>query len=246
MTPATPPTASLYQATIEHRRLVPITHSFAYRSYYWFVDLDHLPALPWPLRPLARFESSDHCGDPGSRLRTNVDSFLALRGVDLEGGAVTMLCHARVLGHVFNPVTFYWCHRPSNDLECVIVEVHNTYGDRHRYLVRPDEHGVALTLKELYVSPFHPVDGSYAMRLPEPGEQLRLTVRLDRPDGSTFVASVRGRPHDATVPTLLRLAARYPVTPLVGSARIRRQGTALRLRGLRPFPRPPAPSQEPT
>ena len=50
-----------------------------------------------------------------------------------------MLAHARVLGHVFNPLTVYWCHRPSGALECVVAEVHNTYGERHCYLLRTDQ-----------------------------------------------------------------------------------------------------------
>lgn len=240
------PGASLYPATIEHRRLVPLAHSFRYHSYYWSVDLDHVPTAPWPLRALVRFESADHGGDPAPCLRANVDRYLADHGVDLDGGTVRMLCHARVLGHVFNPVTFYWCRGPTARLECVIVEVHNTYGQRHRYLVRPDERGGAVTGKRLYVSPYHPVDGWYSMRLPEPDDLLRLAVRLHRPDGSTFVATVHGRRCDATLWSLLGLFARHPVTPLLGSARIRYQGTLLRLRGLRPFPRPRPPTGEST
>ena len=152
---------------------------FRYRSYLWLVDLDHLPRVPG----LARFRARDHLGDPRASIRANLDRFLAARGVDLGGGRVTMLAHARVLGYVFNPLTVYWCHRPDGTLACVVAEVHNTYRQRHAYLLHTDERGRAEVPKEFYVSPFYPVDGCYRMSLPEPDATLALSVRLDRPDG---------------------------------------------------------------
>ena len=79
-----------------------------------------------------------------------------------------MLANARVLGYVFNPLTVYWCHRPDGELECVVAEVHNTYRERHCYLLRPDAAGRAETAKEFYVSPFLTVAGDYRMALPVP------------------------------------------------------------------------------
>ena len=52
-----------------------------------------------------------------------------------------MLTHARVLGYVFNPLTVFWCHDPAGAPVCVVAEVHNTYGERHRYLLRPGRAG---------------------------------------------------------------------------------------------------------
>ena len=90
-------------------------------------------------RWLARFRARDHLGDPRASIRANLDRFLAARGVDLGGGRVTMLAHARVLGYVFNPLTVYWCHRPDGTLACVVAEVHNTYRQRHAYLLPADD-----------------------------------------------------------------------------------------------------------
>ena len=75
----------------------------------------------------------------------------------------------------------FWCHRPDGRLECVVVEVHNTYGDRHAYLVRPDGSGRASTSKELYVSPFNDVSGSYDLLVPEPGRRAHVHRHLDPP-----------------------------------------------------------------
>jgi DUF1365 family protein len=232
--------ASIYEVTISHARSAPLRNVFRYRSYLWLVDLDHLPRV----RLLAGFRARDHLGDPRASIRANLDRFLAARGVDLGGGRVTMLAHARVLGYVFNPLTVYWCHRPDGTLACVVAEVHNTYRQRHAYLLPADDLGRAEVPKQFYVSPFYPVDGRYRMSLPEPGERLRLSVRLDRPDGHSFAASVRGRAVPATRRELLRAAVCHPWSTAAVSARIRWQGVRLYRRGLPVIPRPAHLSQE--
>jgi DUF1365 family protein len=159
-------------------------------------------------------------------------------GIDLVGGRVLMLTHARVLGYVFNPISVFWCHDATDRLVCVLVEVHNTYGNRHVYLLHPDGHGWDETPKCFYVSPFHPVEGTYRMRLPVPGDRLALTVRLERDGDRPFVATLRGRRHDVDTATLVRMAISHPLSTLAVTARIRRQGIALYLRGLPLHPRP--------
>ena len=226
--------AQIYEVTISHARSAPLRNVFRYRSYLWLVDLDHLPRA----RPLARFRARDHLGDPQASIRANLDRFLAARDVDLGGGRVTMLAHARVLGYVFNPLTVYWCHRPDGTLACVVAEVHNTYRERHAYLLRTDERGRAEVPKQFYVSPFYPVDGRYRMSLPEPDGRLALSVVLDRPDGHSFIAGVRGRAVPATARALIGAAARHPWSTAAVAARIRWQGVRLHLRGLRVVPRP--------
>jgi hypothetical protein len=230
--------AALYECRIFHDRRAPLRNTFSYGTYQWLVDVDALPRpRGWP-RLLAGFRSRDHLGDPRLAIRANVDHFLRARGVDLGGGRVLMLAHARVFGYVFNPLTVFWCHRADGTLACVIAEVHNTYGQRHAYLVRTDDRGRARADKQLYVSPYHPVDGWYQMRLPCPDERLVLSVILHRPNGHRFLATVRGSRVPATSQALLRAAARHPWSTAMVSARIRWQGIKLYARGLRPVPRP--------
>jgi uncharacterized protein len=236
--------AALYECRVRHSRRVPVANSFTYRTYLWLVDLDDLPRPAGPLRLLASFRARDFLGSPGQSIRANVDAFLGARGVDLRGGRILMLAHARVLGYVFNPVTLYWCHDAGGALACVIAEVHNTYGERHAYLIHPDGQGRAQVPKEFYVSPFYPVDGSYQMTLPVPGRRLTLAVALDRPDGSRFSAAVTGTAVPAGTRALLRAAARHPWSTVAVSARIRRQGIGLYLRGLRLVRRPAHVHQE--
>lgn len=228
----------LYSCELRHIRAAPFRHAFTYRTYMWLVDLDRMPRLPPWARPLARFESRDHLGDPTLTIRANVDGFLGEHGIDLTGGQVLMLAHARVFGHVFNPLTLYWCHHIDGELACVMAEVHNTYGGRHCYLLTTDERARARTDKELYVSPFYPVDGEYHMHLPEPDDRLRVTISLHRDGQPPFVASLRGGRRPFTIGALLRAALRHPLSTAAVSARIRRHGIHLYLRGLPVQPRP--------
>jgi hypothetical protein len=223
---------------VSHARRTPISNAFRYRSYGWLVDLDHLPRVPWPLGPLAQFRAADHLGSPDRSLRANLDAFLAGHGIDLRGGRILMLANARVLGHVFNPLSIYWCRNADGDVDAVVAEVHNTYGERHRYLLHPDIAGRAQCAKACYVSPFYPVDGRYVMRLPLPGERLDLTVELHRDGARPFVATLRGTARPAGVGTLLRASLRFPLVTRTVAARIRYQGIRLWLRRLPVVPRP--------
>ncbi|MFJ1706363.1 DUF1365 domain-containing protein [Kitasatospora sp. NPDC088346] len=252
MTPAALPGpwgAALYETTTTHVRTAPLRHAFRHRGLLWLVDLDALPRLPAPLRPLARFRAADHPGDPRLTLRQNLDRYLAGEGVDLGGGRVLMLTQARSLGHVFNPITVYWCHTPDGRPACTVAEVHNTYGGHHRYLLHPDPDGRAATPKEFYVSPFFPVDGGYRMRLPRPAERLDLTIHLERAGGRPFTATVHATRTPAGPAALLRALLRHPFSTVAVSLHIRYQGIRLLLRGLpvqpRPAARPPAQEEVP-
>lgn len=236
--------AALYTCRISHVRARPARRAFRYSSYLWLVDLDELPRVPAVLRPLARFRARDHLGDPGAPIRVNVDRYLARHGIDLAGGRVLMLAHARVLGHVFNPLTVFWCHAADGTLAAVMAEVHNTYGERHVYLLRPDSRGRAAAGKDFYVSPFLPVSGRYRMRLPEPADSLRLAVTLDVAGRPMLAATVTGRRHAYTPGRLFGLALRHPWVTAQVSALIRWQGIRLLARGHPVLRRPPHRPQE--
>src|SRR4051794_25284657 len=183
-----PQPATSYATTVRHTRRRPFARTFTHRSRTWLVDLDHLPDHGL----LGRFEARDHLGDADHTIKQNVERFLALNGVETDGGRIVMAANARALGYCFNPISVFWCHRRSGELAGVVVEVHNTYGDRHAYLVHPDEQGRARTEKQMYVSPFHGTDGHYEIAVPRPGSKLHVTVTLHGDDGAVFSASLDG------------------------------------------------------
>ncbi|WP_344414203.1 DUF1365 domain-containing protein [Amycolatopsis minnesotensis] len=225
---------SLYDATVAHVRRGSPPKSFAHRIFLWFVDVDELPRLPRWLRPFARFDTRDHFrADDPRPIRSKVDAWLAGRGVDLGGGRVVMLASARVLGHVFNPISLYWCHRADGTLACVVAEVHNTYRGRHAYLLHTDADGLARADKEFYVSPFQSMDGEYRMSLPEPDGLLAVTVTLHQGGQTPLVATLRGVRRRATVREVVRMTLARPLVPQRVSGLIRKHGIALWAKGAR-------------
>ncbi len=241
--PPAVPTPALYATEIVHTRRKPWRRSFTQRNHIWLVDLDHLPHHG----RLGTFEGRDHLGDPGASIRDNVAAFLSLHGIALDSdehgrGRVLMAANARAFGYCFNPISVHWCHAGDGAPLATVVEVHNTYGDRHAYLVHPDAQGRAAVDKAMYVSPFHATDGRYELAVPVPGDRLDIAVTLrtgaTSVDGeATFSAALRGR----------RVAAsprRAAPAALLGSLQIRLHGVWLWLRRLPVRPRPHHDHQE--
>lgn len=238
-----PTLPALVVGTVSHQRPGPVRHGFSHGVYQWLVDLDALPRQPWWLRPFTGFSSADHLGEPHRSLKANVEHFVAQGGIRLgAGGRVLMLANARVLGHVFDPLTVFWCLDADDALVCVVAEVHNTYGERHVYLLTPDEGGRASVDKEFYVSPFNDLSGRYDMRFTLTADRVATTIVLRRDGEVAFTASLNGRPVPATRATVVRQLLTKPLMPQRVSALIRTHGIYLWLRRLpvvrRPHHRP--------
>jgi DUF1365 family protein len=240
---------AIYRTRITHLRRAPVHHYFEQGGYSWYVDLDDLPRLPGWLRPFARFEASDHLSAPAPEgvddtLRHRMDAFLAGHGIDLQGGTITSLMQARVLGYVFNPISIYWCQDAKGVLRHVVAEVHNTYGGRHAYLLPPTGDTPAAVKKKLYVSPFNDVDGYYLVRAPLPDTTVDVTISLHRENKPAFVATLHGDRRKAGIAQILRLQMTTPVAPLMGAMWIRIQGITLWLRRVPVVPRVPVTERE--
>jgi DUF1365 family protein len=239
-----PVSAALYECEVGHVRTSPQRYALRHRTYYWLVDIDEFPGIPRPLRPLAGFRPEDHFAGTAASIRAGLERFLAARGAERPDGQVLMLTQARVLGFVFNPITVYWCHDREGTLRHIVAEVHNTYGERHCYLLDASAAEQADVAKEFYVSPFFPVDGGYRMRLPVPGDRLALSVQLERDGGRPFTATLRGRARPYSPTALLAAALRHPMAPLTAAIAIRFHGIRLYLRRLPVLPRPRHDPQE--
>jgi len=200
-----------------------VHHYFEHRGYCWYVDVDQLPELPRWLRPFARFE-------PGDSLRRRIDGYLAEHGIDLHGGRITALLQASVLGHMFNPITIYWCHDVAGMLRHVVVEMRNAFGGRHAYVLPPTSDSPAMATKKLPMSPFNGVDGYYLVRAPRPETELDVMVSLHRENQPAFVATLRGIRRAATISEVAWLQLVAPLAPRMAAAEYRLQTLTLWLR----------------
>jgi DUF1365 family protein len=206
-----------------HSRQTPIVNQFRYKVSYWLVDYDDLPQRRGLVERLVRFQRSDHC---------DVRAFLYEHGIRAD--RVLMLAMARSFGHVFNPLSVFWCYDGGRRV-AVLAEVHNTYGESHTYFLEPDGNDCFTVEKAMYVSPFYPVEGHYDIRVSEPGSSVSLSVILRRGSDSPFIATLHGKRQHAPLASLMRRSLRRPALRV--AFLIRWQAFRLWRRGLKVQPR---------
>jgi DUF1365 family protein len=176
-----PAVPALYEAEVTHVRRTPLRHAFGYRDSYWLVDFDDLPQPRGIAGWLGRLQRDDY-----------LDVRRLLRQSGIDPARILVLSAGRTLGYSFNPLSVFWCYDDAGARCAVVAEVHNTYGERHAYVLRPDAAGWATVEKEMYVSPFNPAHGSYRIQVGEPSSSVLVSVTLERPGMAPFVASLRG------------------------------------------------------
>lgn len=243
--------AAIYRGSVMHSRLRPMRNRFEYRVFSLLVDVDELPALTRRLRWLShnRFNlmslhDRDH-GDarPGESLRAWAERTLCAAGIEPPHGPIELLCFPRLLGYVFNPLSLWFCRDPAGRLMAVIYEVHNTFGGRHAYalpvVAGQDERALQQRCgKELYVSPFIPMQAQYSFRLKSPREAFALLIRERGEEGEILRATLSGRRRPLTDSELLKAFAAHPLMTLKVIAAIHWHALRLWLKGARYHPDP--------
>ena len=202
-------------------------------------------------RNVTSLHDTDHGGPPGQGRGADwVRDVLAAHGLP-GADRIQLLAQPRVLGHVFNPVSFWLCHDGAGALRVVIAEVSNTFGDRHSYLChRPDlaplgrEDTVRAT-KIFYVSPFQPVEGGYAFRFDIRDDRIGIWIDYTAGQGG-LIATLTGRRVPLTNGGILRACLRRPFGSRRVLALIYWQAAKLRWKGARFRSRPLPPTEEVT
>ncbi|MES2186174.1 MAG: DUF1365 domain-containing protein [Pseudomonadota bacterium] len=259
MTPAGGPAVPLIGfGQVRHARLRPARNAFAYGHYFLLLPMRALRADPalagvlaWNRRGALAFDDRDH-GD-GRTLAEGgalawLDGLLHAHGITDAAGEVWLHCYPRVWGFTFKPVSFWYCHRPDGTLRAIVVEVNNTFGERHCYLLENPAWGVELrAAKVFHVSPFCSVAGTYRFRFlqVERAGAAHTVVRIDYDDaaGPLIRTSVSGRLEAVTAASVRRALWRYPALTFGIVARIHWQALRLFCKRVRFFRKPPPPAQ---
>ncbi len=241
-------TSALYVGTVMHRRLRPRPHRFRYRAFWMLIDLDDIEGLSSRLRlfshnraNLLSLHDADHGDGSAMPLRAQMARQLADAGIDLAGGAIRLFCMPRTFGYSFNPLSLYFCHRPDGALAAIVYQVHNTFGERHCYVMPVDAPSGAVRQacgKSFYVSPFMDMDLSYAFRVAAPDDRVAVMIRVGTAEGTLMHAGLQGRRRDLTDGALLRVLAAIPAVTLKVTAAIHWEAARLWLKGMRLRPRP--------
>jgi len=236
-----------------HGRRGGVKNGFRYSIDYVLVDAEAAVRGPGLFsRNRGNFFSlrdRDHGGLPREGQGAAwVREVLAEHGLDLPG-PVLLLAQPRVLGHVFNPVSFWLCHGADGRMRAVIAEVSNTFGDRHSYLCHHDDlrvidgTGTLEAQKIFHVSPFQPIAGGYVFRFYITDQAI--DIRIDyRTEGEGLIATLRGPRRPLTNGAILRAALRRPMGSRRVLALIHWQALKLWWKGARYRARPEPPADE--
>lgn len=218
------PQSCIYAGHVVHRRLRPRTHHLSYRCYWLFLDVDELDALSRRLRwfSLSRFNlfslrNEDHGDGSSQPIGTQARRLFEEANIKTQGCRIFLLTMPRVLGYVFNPLSIYFCCDAEGALRGVIYEVHNTFAERHSYVVATDsgprqkDHACA---KAFYVSPFLGLDLGYDFHLSEPAEKVALAIRVSDAQGPVVLASLAAQRDVLSDASLLKVFFRHPLVTL--------------------------------
>jgi uncharacterized protein len=245
--------SALYVGSVIHSRLRPRTHRFRYRAFWLLLDLEEFEALSKRLRLISHnrfnlfgFHDADHGDGSEIPLREQVLGHLREARIELAGGTIQLLCMPRMLGYGFNPISIYFCRRSDRSLAAVLYEVHNTFGERHSYLIPVDSKARTLHQhceKAFYVSPFLDMVMRYDFSLRAPGEQAAIAIRASQSGRLVMRACLVGTRKPLTDAALLRAFLIFPALTVKVIAAIHWEALRLWLKGLRLYSHPLPPER---
>ena len=245
---------------VKHSRLRPAKNAFGYGVFTVAIPMRSRKANPALLNNLGlndnrfgllSFFDRDH-GQGNADSLTWVESLLTENQVPYVDGEIWLQTFPRLLGYVFNPVSFWICTRANGQVQAVLAEVNNTFGERHCYLLHKDSgealhSGETLVSKKVFhVSPFCKVRGEYHFRFLFPQESTsgrHSVYRIElHEDGLPLInTSISGESRPMNQSTIYLACLRYPLMSLGVIFRIHWQALKLWLKGV-PFnskPKPP-------
>jgi DUF1365 family protein len=233
---------AIYTGRVAHNRLGK--HRLRYNVFMLALDIDDIPALAKRLRLFAHNRANlvsvhdrDHGGGIDQPIRPQIEDQLREANVAWNGGVITLLAMPRLFNYVFNPLSVYFCWRPSGELAALVYEVSNTFGERHFYAMTPitgaDGKITQSCEKAFFVSPFLEMDLRYDFTVTPPGESARVAMRVMRGQEAVLTASFSGAHRALTDANLLRAWVGNPLMTFKVIVAIHWEALKMVIKGMR-------------
>ncbi|WP_417451321.1 DUF1365 domain-containing protein [Kordiimonas sp.] len=244
--------SALYTGQVWHKRFTVKRHAFRYPIFYVLLDLDAFDgnlSVPNGLKldrhGLCSLWQKHYGGGTETGLKNHIISLVRSAGASVPPHKIMLLTMPRIVGYTFNPISIFYCYDHERNLNAVVYEVHNTFGEKHSYIHLLADANLAphTAPKELHVSPFFPVSGRYEFRHRPLDETLAILITYFSDNGAKQLsASLTGKRIDLTSRNLRRLLIGVPFVTLKVSFAIHFQALRLWLRGVSVHPKPQPPS----
>lgn len=195
----------MYTGWIDHTRHQPVYHHLRYRLYLYGIELGeldhldrHLPLFGYNRFRPATINDRDYLDQgPGTipgKLKRLIDTDVP----EVTLGRIVLVTSPRYFNYIFNPVSFYYCFDAGDRLAAAVVEVNNTFGERHVYVLpNPNGNGFPATFetrKRFHVSPFNRVEGIYRFSFGDIRRELDIRIELWRDQQMAFDARLKEAP----------------------------------------------------
>lgn len=210
-----------------HKRFFPKEHGFNYNVYYLHLplsklgEINNLKNLRYNRRGLLSFWEKDHGARELTGLENWARNLLASHNLHKADGEIVLLTLPRVIGYVFNPVSFYFCFDTQDGLRTVIAEVNNTFKETHSYIcVRENEEIITATDlmeadKLFHVSPFLEREGKYQFRFDYSPDKIGIWIDLYDPGANKkLVTSLMGKIEPMTDSVIRRAFWKHPLVTI--------------------------------
>jgi len=222
--------SALYAGQVYHKRLRPAVHSLRYRVFSLLLNLDEIDELHTRLRFFSRnrwnlvsFYDKDFGETTSEALIDYVQRKLAASGITERPHSILLSCYPRIFGYTFNPLSLFYCLDDKGEAFAIIHEVHNTFGERHAYVLPVDVAQqtsagnektnwiTQASQKALFVSPFAHMKMNYEFRLNVPDEKQVIVIRVNDESGHLLTASYTANRRMLTTSSLLKCFLSIPV-----------------------------------
>jgi len=246
---------------VRHSRVRPKEHAFNYASYFLFMPMRQLKTLNTEFVKINKFSAlsfydSDH-GDPEtSRNKSALSWFeemLEMKGIKGVNGEVWLHCFPRVWGYAFKPVSFWYGYNEKNELKVILIEVNNTFGQRHCYLIESPKFGHEYIMDKMFhVSPFIKTEGEYKFRFMFKKEEnisefdgAKTVVKIEYfdEDGLLLKTSVSGKLEKISKKSFRKALWLYPFMTVGVILRIHLHALILWFKGAQFNKSPPMPKE---
>ena len=211
----------IYNGRVIHKRFKPKEHTFSYKVFSLFLDLDEInkidkeiPFFSYNKFNLISFHDKDHGDRNNNSLKEWVITNLKNIDINEKNIKIKILCYPRIFGYVFNPLSVFFIYDVNDKLIAILYEVKNTFGEQHTYIFKVEDDTKIFQhncTKKFHVSPFIEMDCNYFFRILKPCERISVIIDQYQSNEKILYASQDGKRKDLNSRELLKSYIKHPL-----------------------------------